>query len=497
MTVTWYDSTDTLITAAISLSAEQGNVGSAVEIRAWNNRSGVGADTRQDLYLEVLEVVAGVPKSSGTEALDQYHVQARVVSGLNQTVQASGWVAIGAARWLEVPPLANDTGVKLEVRLAPPAHATSTSVTVRFHLISRSTRPIPLGLSRRAGDAIFHGIGDGSYSALASFDGLAENGTPDDQVAIGRLEWVYEGVFHALASHLVTLDDTDGSAATLGAGEAYIAVLTAAAGTITITKGDKGATPTAPSAPADELLLGEVLREFDGLIHDADITEQYTLGFFAFDSAALTAQIGPGDGLVLDQVIHHDGISTATLVDDDTNELFLMPDGSLGVTTDGSKPDPNALLIWEPTTASGVVTGTVDRRLFAPVEEREILISTGSPVAVNDERQSASVHNRPWCLLPVVPVSLWLHDAGSGLSSGVTRVDIEYSDNGGSWTSLFAADADMPQVAYNDSTLVDHSAKPTVVAIPARSRLRARVDAVPTGTTAPSGITVILKGWPC
>jgi hypothetical protein len=500
LTVTWYDSADDPITAAIALSAEQGTTGAAVELRAWNNRGGVGASTRSDLYLEALEVVADVPLSSGTEALDQHHAEARVVDGLSQVVDPSAWTRIGTARFLPVPPLANDTGVRLEVRLSPPAHATSTQVTVRFHLIERSQRPIPTGITQAAGAGIYHGLGDGAYSAIASFGGLAENGTPDNQVAVGDLRWVYQGRPYALLAHLAAFDNLDGAAEALTAGQGYIAVGTAAAGVLNWTKGLRSASPTAPTAPAGELLLGEALVEFDATINTADLTEQWLTGFFGFKgSSALSATFGAGDAVLADRLVHRDGEQSITLADDDESAVYLMPDGSLAATVDGTRPDVAAEYLADATAASGVVTSTVDRRRFTPGPQVITLVSPPGEIAVDDAAHSANSGSREFGLLPVRPVSLWLHDDGDTLTGGESRVDVEHSVDAATWDSLYNDDDDMPDVAFDETPPEDHASLPGVLVIPALAQVRARVDAVPTGgggETLPAGYTVTLRGRP-
>jgi hypothetical protein len=502
LTVTWYDSADDPITAAIALSAEQGTTGAAVELRAWNNRGGVGASTRSDLYLEALEVVADVPLSSGTEALDQHHVEARVVEGLNQVAPPSAWTRIGTARFLPVPSLANDTGVKFEVRLSPPAHATSTQVTVRFHLIERSQRPIPTGITQAAGAGIYHGLGDGAYSAIASFGGLAENGTPDNQVTVGDLRWIYQGRPYALLAHLTAFDDLDSAAEALTAGQGYIAVGTAADGVLNWTKGLRSASPTAPTAPAGELLIGEVLVEFDATINTADLTEQWLMGFFGFKgSSALSATFGAGDAVLADRLVHRDGEQSITLADDDESAVYLMPDGSLAATVDGTRPDVAAEYLADVTAASGAISDAdvVDRRRLTPGPQVIALVSPPGEIAVDAAAHGANPSAREFGLLPTRPVSLWLHDDGNTLTGGESRVDVEHSVDAATWNSLYNADDDMPDVAFDETPPEDHASLPDVLVIPALAQVRARVDAVPTGgggETLPAGYTVALRGWP-
>lgn len=502
MTIAWYNAADVQIVAAIELDAEQGTPGTAFQLDLYNNRPGTPVvSTLVDLYLEVLEEIDGTAYSFGQPALDDHHVEARIVEGIGQTVSATPWTPIGTGRWLAVPPIGNGLGIRFEVRLSPPATAPSASHRFKFQVRSRSMRPIPLGISEAAADGVLHGIGDGTYSALYSGGVLAENpGGADEFVELSDTSWIYQGAPYALLVQLVELTDVDGDSATLASGESYIALFSLGTG-VTVTKGSKSAgTPTAPEAPAGEIVLGTALRHFDAIVENADIEATAQAGFFGWSASGLTATLGPGDALVDNRLIHLDGVSQASLTASETNEVWLQVDGTLAVTIDGTRPGGRSAWLYTAVTDGSGVTSLIDRRRFVGGQLRPMALVFDGEIAANSAARGAVETNRPLYLLPQRPVQAWLHDGGASLTGGATLLDVEYSVAGAAWVSLFTSsgtDDRRPSIDFDDTTLEDRDAVPEVVAIPAGARVRARANGVPTGgggETLPGGFTVVLRG---
>lgn len=505
MTIAWYElPADTLLSGAFTLSAEAGSAGTAKAFGIWNNRSGAGASTEGDVRLEVLAQVTDpdtletVWRSEGVPVLDDHEVEGRIVQGLNQAILASEWTPLGRWRLLSLPDLANDTGVQVELQLRPTSDSESDAVRLAFRVYSRASTPVSEGFTESAGpDGIVSGLGDGTRRELVTFGGLAENpGGADDQVEIGDLVWTGAGVPRAKLAHLVQLDANDGAAEALQSGEGYYAALSAKDdGTITDTRGARSASPVKPTPPTDEILLGWVLREFDGLINDADIEIVGRESLFAWSASGTAFSTGPGVARVDNRVIRNTGTRSVTLDANDTSQVWLLADGNLQATTDGSRPADRALLLYEATTdATDVVLPVVDHRVFigGRLERVEIPIAKTGGLAGGETGFSVWPHPVAGNLRPVASIALSLDDTGDTPTAGQTRVDILASDAGGAFASLFPGADRYPEVAWDDADPVDRDALPTKRGIGPWSRLKAEVLTVPTATTTPAALRVIM-----
>jgi hypothetical protein len=88
-----------------------------------------------------------------------------------------------------------------------------------------------------------------------------------------------------------------------------------------------------------------------------------------------------------------------------------------------------------------------------------------------------------------------LDNAGTSPTAGRTAFEVEYW-NGSAWVSLFSSSGTVdrrPAVTWNATSLVNASARPEVLMIPAYAPLRARVIEIPTAGAAPSGGEVVVS----
>lgn len=510
MAIEWYDSDDVLISAAFTLSAPAGTPGTAVQLDLWNNRTGTGADTLTEVLLQVLAEVTNPDtlteewRSEGVEVLDNHEVEARIVSGLNQTLLASDWTPLGTHRLLPIPDIPNDAGVRLEVRLNPTSDSASDAVRIAFRVHSRSYTVTSVGLTESTTDGVLSGTGDGGIREILSFDGgVVENPAgADDQVEIGDLLWLGSGIPWCLLSHLVQIDANDGNSEALQSGEGYYAALSLADdGTITQTKGLRSATPVKPTAPTDEILIAWVLREFDALIDNADIEEVWEEWGFNHTESGTTLTLSPGHARIDNRLLRLTGTRSVTLAVSDTSKVYLLADGSLQATVDGSRPTARALLLYEATTDATTVTAITDHRVWigGRVHLLEIPVSRSGGLQVGDAGHSVWPYPVAGYLRHESPVILSLDDMGNTPTAGQTQVDALLSDAGAAFaipgTSLYpdsASDDRRPAVAWDASDPVDRDSLPTVREIPAWSRLRAEVTEIPTATAAPESLRVFL-----
>jgi hypothetical protein len=168
------------------------------------------------------------------------------------------------------------------------------------------------------------------------------------------------------------------------------------------------------------------------------------------------------------------------------------------VTTTAAAPSPGSLLLWEIATDGSGITATVDCRRFIGPEAHRFSFRLGSTL-VGDAVSAHDVNHAGADLYldPERSVTVALDDFGSSAASGETRLDVQTSAAGGAWASgsIYAGDDDMPDVAWDATDPVVTEGYPDVLVIPRGARIRARVDGIPTGGTAPSGATVVVEGY--
>lgn len=476
-----------------------------------NNRGGTGADTLSDIKIIVFALVNVSPgvdryQASGHDAVDQRWVEVRRVAGINRSMTVTDWTPLGASAWLEVPNLGNDEGAEHEVRVNPPPTADVADVSLQFVVGSSRAESVGRGHSEASGDGVLTRGGDETVSEIIECSGnIAQNpGGADDKVQIPDLVWEHVGARYSLLTHLATLDGNDGASSALAAGQEYWCTLSAGAGTITQTKSVKGVALSVTAQlppPAGEILLGYVLRQFGAVINDADITNAWIVGRFGFSSSGLVATIGPGHALVDNRLVARtgDGGEPVSLTASSTNRIWLIPTGGLQATVTAARPTPRAYLLWVAVTDGSAVTASTDFRSYIGRCRQDVVLTVDSlfraapGLAVNDV--SAPVYfggNRDGLLMFPRPVALALDSSGTG--TGGTRVDIQYSEGGGAWTSLFTSsgtDDRRPYAASAAGTPVSTAAVPEVIVIKAGWRLRAKMIEVP-GTTVPAQAVITL-----
>lgn len=516
MSTAWYLlPADTLIASSQSWSAPAGTPGSATSYAFWNNRSGTGASALTSLYFRAVAQITDPDTSSlvwrdqGVPVLDNHEVEVRIVQGLNKTgVVASAWTPLGKGRSLVAPDLGNDEGLELELRINPTSDSASDAAVIALRAYSSLSTPTADGFVDSGSGGVLTRLGDSATHYLVSCEGVVENpGGADDQVQIGDFVGVAQGHSVAGLIQLVTVSDVDGDAATLVSGESYWAALSIAPdSSITQTKGSKAAAdPVQPDFPTDEIPLAHVLRGFDALINTVDISEVWTLHLYALTVVSgRQVEVSSGRSMVGDQLGIPTGTTPLTLDASTTSTVYLLPDGSLSFTSDGTKPSSAAEAIYAVACNTTDVTSVVDLRRLrgtGDLHHLNFTITRSGGLQVGDLGILVWPHQVTGELRLIDPLVLALHDSGSGLTSGSLLVDIEVSEAGGAWTSLFpesGTDDRRPDVAWNATDPVSRTSTtgnaviPTTRTLPAWSRVRARVAAVPAGTTPPAGVTVTL-----
>ena len=505
----WYDGA-ALVAAPQTLGpVTPGSTSAEVTLDYWNDKGAVAtADTAYNRAFQLLVKDAdGNYVSEGVEAVDNHWFEVQASAGLGElTLSAGPWEPLGAGRWLDVPTLVSDAGVRYKFRLNVPG-APNTTTTVEWALspYRRGSRPLPQGLHEAVGPGINMGIGDGLATWLLRVSGnVVENPAAADAfVEVQDISWVAAGIPYNVVSALLEFTNLDSAAAALVAGEAYYGLVYAKSdGTIAIAKGAKTATPgpdDKPATPAGGLAIAYVLREFDGLVNNADIENVYVQGAAYLTSSGLTATIGPFQAITDSRITETETQTTAALTASETNRIWLKPDGSLAVTITATPPESRAMLLWEAVTDGSAVTSSTDRRPFYAFGYRvqRLDFRFDATLAGAQKQRIAYTNNRTGYILPLGGIAMYLLDNGD--TSGATTIDVNLRAPGGAFTTVFTSQGTedrRPSLAHDSTDLHDVDAFPEVLAVPAHSLLEVEVDAVPGGSITDWMNVVILIACP-
>ncbi|OHD17920.1 MAG: hypothetical protein A2Y38_13290 [Spirochaetes bacterium GWB1_59_5] len=507
VTLTWLQSDDATPAGTLSFtSLIPGTPSAAQTVHLWNGQGDATVEDATELLLTALQRDPGETdweQDGSLAALRWVEIRAVGQAGTGISAQTTPWTPVGRNRYLSLMAIPGDCTRYLEVRVNVPAGAGTQDLEVLIRpYYAEPAQPIESGHYESGANGVRNGIGDTTFSALLSGGAITPNAPADDKVDIADLIWIHEGVPKAKLLHELTISNLDKNAAALVAGEAYWNTLSAGSGaTITETKSAKGTAPLATSlreaVPDGELLVGYVHRDFDAAIAAGDIyQEDKLLGCYAYQSASgLVATLGPGHAIVDNTLIRHDRTQTATLTAASTNRIWLLPSGGLGITTTAAAPTDRALLLWELVTDGSTVTSSVDRRLWLGPRLVPISFRWGATLAATQKQHAIWPEPRSGWIRALGGVVFGLDDQGSGTASGATTADLELSNAGAAFATVFTSQgtADRrPSIAYNASDPTDRDAVPEVYEIPAFARLRGEIDAIPGGGTAPTGAKMMV-----
>lgn len=493
--IEWRDSDDALLSGSYVIAdAESGTPTAAVVRHLWNSYGVAGADTAETVELYALARDAGGPAAlyaEGHEFVDRFYFEVRITGGLGGlSVATSSWLRVGAGLPVALPDIPAEQGLVLEVRVHAPGDAADLhalpQLQVRSQLSVAGAGSLPSGVL----------VGPGAIDQILTSSGVAvENpGGVDDSVQLGTTVYQVDEVSYVEVEQLVQLDDEDGDAATLASGEAYYGLVVWTATGPAVRKGSKATTPlTDDDEPA--LLPGDVpdcrvLREFDALIEDADITDRRQIGGFDYLGASgLTATIGGGSAHVQRYEIRKRNSSPVTLLANDDNRVWLQTDGTFGVNQSDTPTTVGAELIWVLTTDASTVTASKDERSLKGRQVIPIAFHFSGPLSgqVVYAHWPYGVTGR---LLGIRPVSVSLLDAWGG--TGSTVFDLEESDAGGAWSSYFPS-APTPDLrpTIDAADVSHHAAIPERIEVQPGARLRASIPTVPSGGSDPEVATMI------
>jgi hypothetical protein len=500
--IAFYDSTDSTILTTVTLTATAGTPSTPLEIHLWNDFGGSTADTSIGDRLLALVRNPGETAylGAGRPPVDEGWIEVRELSALGAALPlATGpWTPLGAARWLALPDLPQNSGVALQVRLNVPLYVTwNVVLEVSFSLDRSPYWSTAIGGSETSADGVVGGLGDGAFSDLILCGDVIPIGTPGSSVQVPYVAWISGGLpYGAAANATLTPDATDSASASLSSGEGYWGLLAAAPdGTRPIVKGLKAAVGDAvkPDLPAGFLPIAYILRDQTAVINSANIINVWRLGRFALATSGLAATVAPGLARQNNVITLLAQPTPITLTASSTTYIYLDRGMKASVTAPASNLRPLAL--WEIDTDGSGVTAIRDRRRLVgllPARRRLRFNATLAETNLSDLDVIESL--LPTLLDPERPCMLALDDLGSLPLSGGYQVDIKTINEAGSAVSIFPNDASKLKIAYTASTPIMRVCSPTVLIIPAGVRLQARIDFIPTGTTAATGASVVIGG---
>lgn len=496
--IQWYDASLVLLTAGPVISAVPGTPSAVTTLHVINNKGGTGSPTYLNLHVAALYRVAvgsGSPPASSQPFSESAYpwaqaraLQARIVSGYNQTVQATDWVSLGAGARLPIPALANDTGVKLEVRINYPFGSfvgLDPESEIALKVVESFAEEAGAGLSRSRPDGVYVGVRDQGFTALASTGDVIQNpaGASKD-VEVQTTAWLALGISYRVYKALVAIPDAS------AAKERYDLISCGTTGTIVRTAGVEATPPLSdankPAIPAGHIGLAWVRKRDTQNVVTTDITNFWKDNlalFLVIAGTGLNVQVSRGPRAVVDDSdIRVDGLTVVPVTASTTQYVWLLRTGRFAVTATEAAQAQRALLLAEVVTGASSVTTIRDRRHFIGFERLELEFNWIGSLVAGAKRGAVLGNVRRAYLLPLpgmVTASLLTNNG----SSGNTIFDLEADDGaGGAFTTLFTGGNDRPTIPFSAADERDLDSSPVVLAIPANARLRATTPTIPAGT---------------
>lgn len=488
-----------VLAAPISFTLGPGGTSSVYSRSLWNLRDAAG-DTALGLSLVLEALDAGQWKRSGVPVLDQLWGTIKVTSVTNDGDPtfgpfSSGTRRLGANNEFELPNLPNDCAINFDLQFFGPATISTAALEVR--LVPRWDEN-SIGLASKIGH-----IGNGVVPATRDLSkrrvlvgrNIITAGT--DSITVERGVTARDGVEIGSVRSAHTLNQNDSVPSALTAGQSYIACLSqTATGTITVTKGLRGATPAKPAIPAGEDWIAWVTVSYEAggtsIIEDADVDQASLLrgDYIVTAGSGLAVKINTGAaiGTTSNYVWNDSPITLGGLTASDTNYIWLLPNGTgCSATLTEVAPMDGAELLAEADTNGSAVTAIRDRRAFLSAAIDEL------PLELREASVSATGTGLDYVVVPFdgyisrVRMEAWSISGGASGSYVVDINTIAEGSNPTTATTIFTGqgtDDRRVSIAYNATDLHDEEIYHEVRYVKKGQRISFDVDAIPAGGTA-------------
>lgn len=500
--ITIWNSTDTAELTTIAFTGVVPGVESTPqEIHIWNGKGAGSGDSMRSgrLVVYARKPTIGDPdppwQSTGLPILDRLQIRAALTGAQgNAEVIVGGKVAIGANAGLALQTVPYDSCVEVAVSVLTASSATVQSVEIKFEIEDQSAAPLAEGIYEAFGNGVVLGNGDQTSTGIFYISAApAETGAAETWEQ-GRVAGIYQGAPVASEADTWDLsDDLDGSAVALASGEAFYALYTLGASGMTETRGDKAAAPLGvadrPATPLEEAPYALIRKRFGANIDNTDVTDISVLGFAGINRVSgldvylgsLTAMVG---GFMPRSVAEQ---TAATMTDNATSRLYLLPDGSTEVDSSGVRAMP----LWDITAATGAITVRTDLRRYIG-EQLLFREFKASEIAPDSSAYFVNPHNRPMHLLPFGALSAGLDLIPStGLLgiSGNWEVDLEVL-TAGTYVSVLS---ETLKIAYNSTVATSTACFATTLVIQPGAVCRFRIVSVAVSTNAAESLTIGMR----
>lgn len=466
---------DTLVFAAVA----PGVPGDWQDLRIWNDRLALGADTARTprLYALAKPRGASVPfEASGVPVLTYRAIEVDVVG--------SGVRSLGVAADIVLPDISPETFLAIRIRVRAPSGFTLAAADVQLSFDDDpyqdlgNAAPSPGGLD--FGQA---------YSQLFEGGAVTETGSPSTSVTVAGGAAQVDGRIRGWATADYALGSLDGDAVALASGETYGALVTVGLGGPHVVKGSKVTGSPAPAdfplVPLGEVLLAKAIQAFGANVLTADITDLRVVGGFAVSApGGLGLRVGPGIGIIGRRRVRSDVVTDFTAAASVTDAVLWRNEQRELVSTDGTPLEPGEALCRYSTDGSAVIATEDLRRVAGPWLSASIAL----PGLVTGEWAQAQLPSGGVEICPLRGVLVGVGDdpVTLGGTSGAWEVEIELWLSG-AWATIYPDGA--PSIAF-DAALTWIAPTPQVLHFEA-PMIRARLVTLPAGgSLAPIGVTI-------
>jgi hypothetical protein len=478
----WTTDADVHVDALTFASVAPGSPSAWQDLRLWNDRTALGADTARAVRVSALAKPRGasVPyEASGVPVLNWRAIEVDVA--------AQGIRSLGVAAEISIPDIPAESFIAVRVRVKAPAGFSLDAADVLLRLADDpyedlgSAAPSPGGL-------------DLGFPLTQIFEGglVEPTGPTSDAVTVAAGAGQFVGRLSAWPETEVTLGSLDGAAEALTAGQAYPALIVVDTDGPRVVKGLRVTSPppsdSYPATPAGAYALAKAVQRFGEDVESADLTDLRVLGGFAVSApGGLGLLVGPGASIVGTRRVRADIATSFTAEASVTDQILGLDEQRQVVSFDGVPPYPTEPLARYSTDGSAVTSYFDLRRVAGPWR----VGSAALPGLVAGEIAPilSALGGVEICPIRGVVVSVGDDPATLANTSVDWVVEIE-AFLAGAWTSIYP---DGPPTIAFDAALPWVAPPPQSIAFEA-PMLRARVVSVPTGgDLAPIAVSVLYR----
>jgi hypothetical protein len=364
----------------IVVSLAGGEESAVFTLDIWNDKDDEFLDTTTAIGIRLRLLAStdgGVSYfSSGEPILDERWTRIRVTASEATGVdeiddQVTGTLPFGTSAEIPLDDIPPQARRRIELQVITPGAQTLNETRIALAIVGNlASSPLAQFTALAMGSAV--APADRITGLRSILDGHLVTADDTDTVVVAGGHFVYDGTESNVLDEDVTFNLQDSAAANLGAGEDYLVTLSRqSGGVLTVTKSTKAATEY-PDVPAGEIFVANLtVASADGVavtVAQASVI-QAAMRYAAFHAragAGLTVLVSRGDGIAstdLRQYISHE-ISVAVEANQ-TNRVWVLPDGQLDATLTDAEPVFGAYLVCLATTDGANVTEIVDARRFA------------------------------------------------------------------------------------------------------------------------------------